>query len=67
MMPLPNFQTIVNGSFGEGPQHPLHSLGRQGFFAATSSFFRRFFTLILPSAFFAWVAFALNPICTRPE
>ena len=58
---------MVNGSFGEGPQHPLHSLGRQGFFAAETSFFRRVFSLILPSARFALVAFALNPIRTHPE
>ena len=64
---LDDVQTVVNGSFGEGPQHPLHSLGRQGFFGAETSFFRRFFSLIFPSARFALVAFALNPIRTHPE
>ena len=58
---------MVNGSFGGGPQHPLHSLGRQGFFGAIFSFFRRFFTLTLPSTRFALAAFALNPIRAHPE
>ena len=67
MMSLPKVQSIVNESFGGGPQHPLHSLGRQGFLGAATTFFRRFFTLILPSARFALVAFALNPIIPIPN
>ena len=62
IMPLPRFQSMVNGSLGEGPQHPLHSFGAQGFLGAAGSFFRRFLTSGFPSAFFAFFAFALNPI-----
>ena len=64
---IPSGFRAWNESFGGGPQHPLHSLGRQGTFFGVATTFRRFFTLILPSARFALVAFALNPIRAHPE